>query len=87
MVQASPLSNLVVVCSFSVGIFVIGNKFIGQTKVDFYCTITPDQWHVMSPDMNPNRARIVWDFIGRKVKQRDPQCQNIAELTNAILDE
>jgi hypothetical protein len=29
----------------------------------------------------------VWDFVGRKVNQRNPQCQNIAELTNAILEE
>jgi hypothetical protein len=33
----------------------------------------------MSPDMNPKRAR--------KVNQRNPQCQNIAELTNKILEE
>jgi len=25
-------------------------------------------------------------FIGRKVNQRNPQCQNIAELTNSILE-
>jgi len=31
------------------------------------------------PDMNPFDC--VWDFIGRKVNQRNPQCQNIAELT------
>jgi len=45
------------------------------------------QWPAMFPDMNQTGARIAWDFIGRKVKQRDPQCQTIAELTNAILEE
>jgi len=39
----------------------------------------------MSSDMNPMRD--VWDFIRRKVKQRNPQCQNPAELTNAITEE
>jgi len=34
----------------------------------------------MPLDMNP--IEHVWDFVGRKVNQRNPQCQNIAELTN-----
>jgi hypothetical protein len=29
----------------------------------------------------------VWDFIGRKIKQRNPKCQNINELKTAILQE
>jgi hypothetical protein len=32
----------------------------------------------MSPDMNP--IEHVWDFIGRKINQRNPKCQNIDEL-------
>ena len=37
----------------------------------------------MSPDMNP--IEHVWDFIGRKINQRNPKCQNIDELRAAIL--
>jgi transposase len=37
----------------------------------------------MSPDMNP--IEHVWDFIGRKINQRNPKCQNIDELRTAIL--
>jgi transposase len=29
----------------------------------------------MSPDINP--IEHVWDFIGRKINQRNPKCQNI----------
>jgi hypothetical protein len=29
----------------------------------------------------------VWDFIGRKINQRNPKCQNIDELGTAILQE
>jgi hypothetical protein len=29
----------------------------------------------------------VWDFIGRKINQRYPKCQNIDELRTAILQE
>ena len=39
----------------------------------------------MSPDMNP--IEHVWDFIGRKLNKRVPRYRNIAELTNAILEE
>jgi transposase len=39
----------------------------------------------MSPDMNP--IEHVWDFIGRKINQRNPKCQNIDELRTAILQE
>jgi hypothetical protein len=28
-----------------------------------------------------------WDFIGRKINQRNPKCQNIDELRTAILQE
>ena len=40
-------------------------------------------WPVMSPDMNP--IEHVWDFIGRKINQRNPKCQNIDELKNCYL--
>ena len=33
------------------------------------------QWPAMFPDMNP--IEHIWDFIDRKVNQRNPQCQNI----------
>ena len=39
----------------------------------------------MSPDMNP--IEHVWDFIGRKINQRNPKCQNIDELRTVILQE
>jgi transposase len=39
----------------------------------------------MSPDMN--LIEHVWDFIGRKINQRNPKCQNIDELRTAILQE
>ena len=42
-------------------------------------------WPAMSPDMNP--IEHVWDFIGRKINQRNPKCQNIDELGTAILQE
>jgi hypothetical protein len=42
-------------------------------------------WPAMSPDMNP--IEHVWDFIGRKINQRNPKCQNIDELRSAILQE
>ena len=40
---------------------------------------------VMSPDINP--IEHAWDFIGRKINQRNPKCQNIDELRTAILQE
>jgi transposase len=42
-------------------------------------------WPAMSPDMNP--IEHAWDFIGRKINQRNPKCQNIDELRTAILQE
>jgi hypothetical protein len=39
----------------------------------------------MSPDIN--HIEHVWDFIGRKINQRNPQCQIIDELRTAILQE
>jgi transposase len=42
-------------------------------------------WPVMLPDMNP--IEHVWDFIGRKINQRNPKCQNIDELRTIILQE
>ena len=42
-------------------------------------------WPAMSPDMIP--IEYVWDFIGRKINQRNPKCQNIDELITAILQE
>jgi hypothetical protein len=56
-----------------------GREFSQQEAIDTF------QWPVMPLDMNP--IEHVWDFVGRKVNQRNPQCQNIAELTNTILEE
>ena len=42
-------------------------------------------WPAMSPDMNP--IEHVWDFIGRKINQRNPKCQNNDELRTAIFQE
>ena len=57
----------------------IVKEFWQQEEIDMF------QWPTMSPDMHP--IENVWDFIGRKVNQHNPQCQNIAELTNEILEE
>jgi len=54
-------------------------EFSQQEAIDTF------QWPAMFPDMNPTEH--VWDFVGRKVNQRNPQCQNIAELTNTILEQ
>ncbi len=42
-------------------------------------------WPAVSPDMNP--IEHVWDFIGRKINQHNPKCQNVDELRTAILQE
>jgi transposase len=41
------------------------------------------------PAMSPNMISIehVWNFIGRKINQRNPKCQDIDELRTAILQE
>jgi hypothetical protein len=57
----------------------IVQHFLQQETVQ---TIT---WPAMSPDMNP--IEHVWDFIGRKINQRNPKCQNIDELRTGILQE
>jgi hypothetical protein len=41
----------------------------------------------MFPEADINPIKHILDFIGRKVNQYSPQCQNIAELTNAIPEE
>jgi len=50
-----------------------------------YEAIDAFQWHAMSHDMNP--IEHVWDLFSRIVNQRNPHCQNITGLTNAILEE
>ena len=55
------------------------NDFLQQEAVQ---TIP---WSAMSPDMN--LVEHAWNFIGRKINQRNPKCQNIDELRNAILQE
>lgn len=42
-------------------------------------------WPSMSPDMN--LIEHVWDFIGRKINQRQPKCQNLNELRVALIAE
>jgi hypothetical protein len=42
-------------------------------------------WPAMSPDMNP--IVHVWDFIGQRINQCNPKCQNIDELRTAIKQE
>jgi hypothetical protein len=42
-------------------------------------------WPAMPPDMN--HIEHVWNFIDRKINQRNPKCQNIDELRTAILQE
>jgi len=54
-------------------------KFRQQESIDTF------QWPAMSPGMNT--IEHIWEFIGRTVNQCNPQCQNIAQLANAILVE
>ena len=56
----------------------IVRKFRQQKAINTF------HWPALSPDMNPIER--VWGYIGRKVNQHNPQCQNIAELINAILE-
>ena len=42
-------------------------------------------WPAMSPDMNP--IEHVWNYIGQRLNHRNPQCQNLAELRTAMVEE
>ena len=42
-------------------------------------------WPSRSPDIN--LIEHVWDFIGRKINQRQPKCQNLNELRVALIAE
>ncbi len=43
------------------------------------------EWPAMSPDMNP--IEHVWDYIGRKINEREPPCQDINELRATLIQE
>jgi transposase len=57
----------------------IVNQYKQQEAID---TIP---WPAMSPDMNP--IEHVWDYIGQRLNHRNPQCQNLAELRTARVEE
>ena len=57
----------------------LAREFRQQEAIDTF------QWLPMSSDMNPFEHFL--HFIGHNVNQRNPQWQNIAEFTNAILEE
>ena len=57
----------------------IVNQYKQQEAID---TIP---WLAMLPDMNP--IEHVWDYIGQRLNHRNPQCQNLAELRTAIVEE
>lgn len=42
-------------------------------------------WPANSPDCNP--IEHMWDVLGRRLRRRDPQPQNVQQLTNALHDE
>lgn len=42
-------------------------------------------WPACSPDCNP--IEHVWDYMGRRLRQRDPQPNNVHEMTVALQDE
>jgi hypothetical protein len=41
----------------------------------------------MACDVAKHEPYRAWDFIGRKMNQRNPKCHNIDELGTAILQE
>jgi transposase len=57
----------------------IVNQYKQQEAID---TIP---WPAMSPDMNP--IEHVCDYIGQRLNHRNPQCQNLAELRTAMVEE
>jgi hypothetical protein len=57
----------------------IVNQYKQQEAID---TIT---WPAMSSDMNP--IEHVWDYIGQRLNHRNSQCQNLAELRTAMVEE
>ena len=42
-------------------------------------------WPACSPDCNP--IEHVWDYMGRRLRQRNPQPNNVHEMTVALQDE
>ena len=42
-------------------------------------------WPALSPDCNP--IEHMWDILGRRVRQRDPQPENVQQLINAFHEE
>jgi hypothetical protein len=67
-------------CSWTTTLGHIGPEHVLQQEA-----VQTIPWPAMSPDMNP--IEHVWDFIGKKINQRNPKCQNIDELRTAILQE
>lgn len=55
------------------------NDFLRQNAIDRI------PWPAMSPDLNP--IEHLWDFLGRRVRQRDPPVHNLNELTAALHEE
>jgi hypothetical protein len=69
------------VCQITIKNLQVQHTVKGKTTPDKAVQTIP--WPAMLPDMNP--IEHVWDFIGRKINQRNPKCQNIDELRTAIL--
>ena len=53
--------------------------FLGQEA------ITTLPWPARSPDLNP--LEHIWDYLGIRVRQRDPPVQNLHELELALHEE